>query len=55
MLIILCALAGAVVGGFRAKRRKGRTADILQYAVVHAMIFALVGLFLAILLERMVS
>lgn len=55
MVIIIFALVGAIVGGLRAKRRKGRTADILQYAVVHAIIFALVGLFLAIIIERMAS
>ena len=55
MLIILGALLGAVVGGMRAKRRRGRTADILQYAAVHAMLFALVGLFLTIIVARMAA
>ena len=55
MFIIIGAVFGAVLGGLRAKRRKGRTADILQYATVHAIIFALVGLFLTIIITRMVN
>ncbi|WP_169052610.1 hypothetical protein [Pseudooceanicola onchidii] len=54
MVIILSTLIGAVVGALRAKRRKGKTADILQYAVVHAIFFALIGLFLALFLDRVV-
>lgn len=54
MIVILSAVIGAIVGALRAKKRKGKTADILQYAVVHAMFFALLGLFLALVLDRTV-
>lgn len=52
MIILIAALAGAALGAFQARRRKGRTADILLYAAVYALIFALAGLFAAILFER---
>lgn len=52
MIVILAALAGAVVGAAVAYRRRGRPADILQYAFVHALIFALLGLFLTLILHR---
>jgi hypothetical protein len=54
MVILIAMLAGAVFGGLRAKRRKGTLADILQYAVVHALIFALVALFASLILDRTV-
>lgn len=55
MIVIIALIAGAVFGGLRAKRRQGKTADILQYAVVHAILFALVGLFLTLILERVLA
>ena len=35
-----------------AKRRKGRLADILQYAFVYALIFTLIGLFATLIIHR---
>ncbi|UXX83436.1 hypothetical protein [Roseovarius pelagicus] len=52
MIILIAALIGAALGAYQARRRKGRTADILQYAAVYALIFALAGLFATILLDR---
>ncbi len=52
MLVIAGALFGGIFGGWRAKARGGKTADVLQYAAVHAMIFALVGLFATLILHR---
>ena len=52
MIILLAAIAGAAIGGTIAKRRKGQWPDILQYATVYAMAFALVGLFATLLLGR---
>ena len=46
-------LLGAVGGGLRARARGGKIADILQYAFVHGLIFALMGLFVTIYLDRM--
>ena len=53
MIALLTALAGAVLGALQAKRRKGTTADILQYAAVYAIIGGLAGMFAAIVLVRL--
>ncbi|WP_170971976.1 hypothetical protein [Rhodobacter sp. SY28-1] len=55
MFVIGGFLLGAIGGGLRARARGGKLADILQYAVVHGLIFALMGLFLTIYLDRMLS
>ena len=55
MIVIGGFLLGAIGGALRAKARGGKVADILQYAFVHGLIFALIGLFLTIFLERMMS
>ncbi|MBT9382380.1 hypothetical protein KM176_00775 [Pseudooceanicola sp. CBS1P-1] len=52
MLALAGLIIGALFGGLRARRRGGDRRDIWQYAIVHAMLFALVGLFLSILLTR---
>jgi len=52
MIVIAAALFGAILGGIRAKKRGGKPADIAQYAVVHAIIFAIAGLLATILLHR---
>lgn len=43
---------GAVTGALRARARGGRTADMVQWAIVHALILGLAGLFAAIILTR---
>lgn len=45
MIIVISLVLGALVGWFRAGKRGGNRADKLQYAAVHAMIFAIVALF----------
>lgn len=45
-------ILGFVIGAFRAVRRGGKAADIAQWAIVHGLILALVGLFLLIFIER---
>ena len=52
MIILIAALVGAAVGATKARRRKGRLADILQYAFVHALAFALLGLFATLMIDR---
>lgn len=52
MIIIATTLIGAGWGGWLAKKRKGNRYDIAQYAVVYGILFALLGLFLTILLGR---
>jgi hypothetical protein len=53
MFVIGGFLLGAIGGSLRAKARGGKLADILQYAVVHAILFGLLGLFLTLILDRM--
>jgi hypothetical protein len=53
MFVIGGFLLGAIGGGLRAKARDGKAADIAQFAVVHAIIFGLIGLFITLFLDRM--
>lgn len=53
MFVIGGFLLGAIGGGLRAKTRGGKLADILQYGFVFGLLFALIGLFITIYLDRM--
>ncbi|WP_294225816.1 hypothetical protein [uncultured Shimia sp.] len=53
MFVLLGALLGAITGGTLAKKRGGKRADILQYGAVYAMIFAILGLFITLIIHRM--
>ena len=53
MIVILTALFGAIWGGMLAQRRGGKAADIAQYAAGYAIALALAGMFVTILIERM--
>ena len=52
MIVIVSALAGALLGALRARRMNGNGYDIAQYAAVFGLIGALLGLFVAIYLQR---
>jgi len=43
---------GALIGAYRAKRRGGKWADLLQWAIVFSIIFGLIGLFILLMIER---
>ena len=43
---------GALFGAFRAKARGGNAKDMLQWGIAFAIIFALIGLFTLIFIER---
>lgn len=43
---------GALLGAYRAKSKGGKAADIAQWAAVFAMIFGIIGLFIAVILTR---
>jgi hypothetical protein len=43
---------GAIAGAIRARARGGKTADMVQWAIVHGLILGLAGLFAAIILSR---
>ena len=44
---------GALIGGLTARKRGGKPADIAQYAAGYAIAFCLAGLFLTIILDRL--
>lgn len=43
---------GAVLGAYRAKTKGGKTADMAQWAAVFAMIFGVIGMFIAVIITR---
>jgi len=47
-------VVGALLGAFRAKRRGGTAKDIAQWAAAFGILFALVGLFVLIFVQRSV-
>ena len=53
MIFYTAIVLGAVIGYVRAARRGGNMFDRLQYAAVHAIFLAILGLFLTILIQRM--
>jgi hypothetical protein len=53
MFVIGGFLIGAIGGGLRARARGGKGADIAQYAAVYGILFALIGLFITVYLDRM--
>lgn len=48
-------LIGIILGAYRAKSRNGKTADLVQWALVHGLLFAIIGLLLAITVFRIFS
>ena len=53
MILFPAILIGAVLGWVRAGRHGGNRADKVQYALAHAILFAILGLFATILYPRM--
>ncbi len=45
-------LIGAILGAMGARRQKGTTADLLQWAAVGAILGGLIGLFALVFLQR---
>lgn len=52
MIVLVSFILGALWGGFLARRRGGNRLDIAQYAAAFGMAFAIAGLFLTVLFER---
>ncbi len=52
MIVLIAAVLGVVVGLSRAKARGGNRLDMAQYAAVHGIIFALLGLFVTLAIHR---
>ena len=53
MIVLAALFFGAAIGVMRARSRGGNRADLLQWGAVYGMIFAVLGLFVTIGLERM--
>ncbi|MBE2278739.1 MAG: hypothetical protein IAE87_20895 [Rhodobacteraceae bacterium] len=53
MIVIGGFLLGMLLGILQARRLGGKAADMAQYAVGYAILFALIGLFLTIGIDRM--
>lgn len=55
MIVIAGLLIGAITGAITARRRKGKLADILQYAAGYGLAFALVGMIITVIIDRMAT
>lgn len=44
---------GAMLGVYRARARGGKIADMAQWGMVFALIFGVIGMFIAVILTRM--
>lgn len=55
MIVILALFLGAAIGAFKARKRGGNLADMLQYGAVYAMIFGIIGLMITIVVHRSLS
>ena len=53
MFVIGGLVLGALGGGWTARRRGGKGADIAQYAAVFSILFGLIGLFVTLVLDRL--
>ncbi|MGP3696305.1 hypothetical protein [Rhodobacter sp. NSM] len=53
MIVLAGAVLGAFVGAATARRHGGKRLDMAQYGAGFAIAFALLGLFLTILIERL--
>ncbi|MFB2531875.1 apolipoprotein acyltransferase [Paracoccus sp. p4-l81] len=53
MIILAGLLIGAIVGATRARRLRGTGADVAQYAIAHAIAFALIGVGVTVLIDRL--
>ena len=54
MIVIGGFLLGAVLGALSASRKGGKPADMAQYAAAYGIALALLGLFVTIVLDRLV-
>ncbi|WP_114286763.1 apolipoprotein acyltransferase [Candidatus Halocynthiibacter alkanivorans] len=52
MIVIILALIGGYIGQRNAAKRGGNRLDRAQYGVVYGIVFGLIGLFVTVLVER---
>lgn len=55
MIVIGGLLIGALWGSLSARQRGGRPADIAQYATGYGIAFGLAGVFVTLILERLLT
>ena len=55
MVMIASTLIGILLGIISARRRNGNRLDIAQYAAGYGIAFAIFGLFLGIVIERLAA
>lgn len=53
MIVITGFLIGAIWGAMLARRRNGKTFDIAQYAIGFGIVFAVLGMFITVAIERL--
>ena len=54
MIVVISTLFGIVLGGYRAKKSGGNRKDMAQYAAGFGIAFALIGMVIAVILDRTV-
>lgn len=55
MIILGSGALGVLLGVTSAKRRKGNRLDMAQYGAAYGIAFTILGMFLSILIERLVG
>lgn len=53
MFVFVFGVIGALIGAYIARRRKGRGLDIAQYAAGYGIAFCILGLFVNLIVLRM--
>ncbi|MEM9845384.1 MAG: apolipoprotein acyltransferase [Pseudomonadota bacterium] len=53
MIVLIAGIFGGILGYTAAKKREGNRLDMAQYATGYAIAFMLLGLFLTLLVERL--
>ncbi|MGJ8545298.1 MAG: apolipoprotein acyltransferase [Sulfitobacter sp.] len=53
MIFLGLLVLGAVIGAMTARKRKGNRKDMAQYAAGYGMAFAIVGMILTVVIERL--
>jgi hypothetical protein len=54
MIVIVCAVGGAIWGGWLAKKRGGLKKDIAQYAAGFSIFWSIVGLIATVVIDRLI-
>lgn len=55
MIVIGLALLGAIIGAMTAKKRRGNRKDMAQYAAGYGMAFLIAGMFITVIIDRLLS